>query len=189
MKFAKLVAAAALALGASLSIYADPIAGDIFFAGTGTLNSVASEATSVTFHPNVTIYEEISTGSYGGLAAATTATFTNFNFGVVGTVGALAVNPLWSFTDGGKSYSFSLLSLTLNEMSGSQRNLEGWGVASITGLEDTQGFWSMSTSGKNTSVSFSSYSSVPDSGTTAVLLSVGLVGMGLVSRRKRTRHV
>lgn len=188
MKVSQLVAAAVLALGTSLASFAGPISGEIYFAGVGTLDSTAATATSVTFSPNVTIYDEISTGDYSGLAAGTTATFANFNFGAAGTVGALAVNPLWSFIDGGKSYSFSLLSLTLNEISGSQRNLEGWGVASITGFDDTHGFWSMSTSGRTTNVSFSSYSSVPDGGATAVLLSLGLVGMGFVSRRNRTRR-
>lgn len=165
------------------------INGDIYFTGAGLLDGSPGSAEAIDFFPNVQIDEFISTGDYSGLNPATTATFTDFTFGSVGTVGALAVNPLWVFTDSntGLTYSFSLTHITLNAFTGTQRLLEGRGVASISGgaYEDTEGFWSMSTSGTNATVSFSAFTSVPDGGTTAALMGLGLVAAGMVARRRR----
>jgi hypothetical protein len=67
-------------------------------------------------------------------------------------------------------------------------NLGGTGTASITGFDDTPGIWRLTFSQAGDSIVFASVigvagPSLPDGGTTALLLGLGLVGMSLAVRR------
>jgi len=67
-------------------------------------------------------------------------------------------------------------------------NIGGTGLASITGFDDTTGNWTLSVVQLGNSVSLAGVldvntSSLPDGGTTALLLGLGLVGMSLAVRR------
>ncbi len=169
------VGAAFVALFAiSSAAQAAYINGSINFSGVATLDNVPATATSVTFTNPVTV--DLTSGDYAGLEVAPgTATFYNFAFGAVGTTGPNAVAPLWVVAGG---WNFNLTAITLNAMSGTQRNLEGIGFANGPGFSSTPGFWTLSTSGTASKVTFSSFTNaVPDGGTTVGLLGLALVGL------------
>ncbi len=183
MKKLKLILGFALAtLVAGQAAQAVFISGEVFFTGGATLDATPASATSISFANPIDLLEVISTGSYAGLTVPTTATFKDFTFGSVGTTGALSVDKLWTFTDG-VTFSFEVTTLTGNSFSNGQRTLTGHGIARIGGFDDTDGTWFLSTSGTGTSIAFSSSADVPDSGATAALLGLGLLGLAGAARR------
>jgi hypothetical protein len=93
------------------------------------------------------------------------------------------VNPLWTFSFGGSTYSFTLSSLAVITQTGDFLNLSGEGTLKATGLEDTKGYWQFTGQGPvgNFSVSSSS-GAIPLPGTLA-LLGLGLFGAAGATRR------
>ena len=173
-----------------------PIKGEIHFGGGAVLTGVdpsPAGATGITFDNPIEIEEGISIGDYGGLAAATTATFTDFTFGAVGTTGALSVSPFWTFSDAatGLTYEFRLTTVSENSIGGAgptiARVIGGAGVARISGpgssYEDTEGFWHLSTAGDSSTISFSSYAAGPDGGTGIALLGLAMLGLDIARRK------
>ncbi len=159
------------------------INGTINFAGVATLDASPPTATKFLSFSGESVL--LTTGSYIG--AGPGAAFTPFTFGAPGTVGVMGtggpgvglpapVSPLWTATGG---WSFTLTGITLNTQTGSQRDLEGSGMAyGPLGFSPTPGFWTLSTSGTASTLTFSSFSSsVPDAGTTVGLLGLALVGL------------
>lgn len=123
-----------------------------------------------------------------GIIGGTPATFTDFSFGELGTVGPLSVTPLWMVTYGDFDYSFALTAITSNALGSGQRTLAGVGEVSIVSnnqavkspYEVSIGSWEFSQSGDLT---FTAASNVPDSGASAVLLGLGLLGLAGTARR------
>lgn len=188
-----LVAALSLVAVAGSDALALPISGDIYFSGEGLLklggaDSTPALADGIDFANPVEIIEAASTGDYAGLPGGSTATFTDLTglnaFGVVGTTGPLSVAPLWTFTVGPTTYTFTLDSVTLNAVLGGTRVIEGLGTASMTGRDATNARFQLSTSGPG-AITFSSITNVPDGGTTAALLGLVLVGFEGLRRRFR----
>jgi len=193
--FKTLIVSSTLAVALLTSAaFAVPITGQITFNGVADFGGPAvvdtyANATSIAFPFAVDTEHLTATGSYAGILAATTATFSGFTFGAPGSTGAVAVSPLWTFTDAGttRTYSFNLTSITLNTVVGTQRNLEGQGMAFITGVspsyDQTPATWSLSSSGTDTRISFSSATqSVPEGGSAAAL--TGLAMLGLFASRR-----
>ena len=182
----KVCVAIAIGLVVSVGALAAPLNGDINFEGAGTFNGTGpTDATQITFGTVTT--KSGSTNDYSTVAAGTAVTFKTFTFGAAGTVGANAIDDLWSFTSGGESYTFDLIRLTVNSVGGAVRVIEGWGTAqsSKAGIDDQSAFFSLSTSGSETSITFSSVTEVPDSGTTTALLGLSLLGLAGAARRLR----
>jgi len=153
------------------------ISGQIQFLGAATLDAGPATSTNIAFtNPGIV---SVTQDNYAPIPTfgAAQVFFTNFTYGVPGTLGALSVNPLWTLGWGGNTYSFRLDDITVNQYTGTQRLLEGNGMASITGYTDTPGHWALSTSGQGTSISFSSATNVPDGGTSVVLLGMSLLGL------------
>jgi hypothetical protein len=160
------------------------ISGGISFSGGAVLDSVPGSASAITFtNPGsvVSVY-----GDYGLVAVqippfqpGAAVYFTNFAFGLPGTVGAIPVNPLWTLDSGGLTYAFRLDNIGVNQFDGSERLLAGDGMVSISGggYTDTPGRWSLRTSSTTTTITFSSSTEVPDGGTSAVLLGMSLLGL------------
>ena len=189
MKALKLIITLALAaLFTSQAAQAILIQGSIEFAGNNTLlnnvgpttGDINTDADYIDF--GLAVVTAV-TGSYSaipsGIIGGALATFTDFSMGELGVTGPLSVDPLWTVSYGGLTYSFALTKITGNKLgAGGQRTLSGSGVVSIAGsespYEDTFGTWKFSQSGEAT---FSSATSVPDSGASALLLSLGLVGL------------
>lgn len=179
----KSIAIAAIAIAATQFASAAKINGEIAFDGTVNLNGSTQTATAFTSFTNVKVATDTQTADYVGLDGLDTS-MTGFSFAPFSG----PVNTLWEVVDGLSTYSFVLEQLTgVSRFTiGSQNFLvvSGTGTASATGFEDAKGSWSLTTqsgSSKST-LSFSSATDVPDTGATALLLGLGLVGLASARR-------
>jgi hypothetical protein len=173
------------------------ISGTIEFFGLGNFEDIGGNtvspilSTQIDFvpagnAPGVTGTVSAGTGNYASIPApfVTNVSFTDFSYGAPGTTGALSVGNLWTLSSGGLDYSFDLSSITINQAVGTQRNLEGDGMAFIKSggldvFDPTPGHWTLSSSGR---LSFSSSTSVPDGGATVALFGLSLLGLTGVRR-------
>jgi hypothetical protein len=181
-------------LSLSLSVRAGPIGGGaISFSGTSTING-----TSFVTATEFTSFENVVVGAPSALSGAYTGTsgaaVTMSPFIWAPPTASTPVSPLWTFVSGGDTYSFDLGVLHEDYASPTGLLLSGLGTAHITGpgglLETATGNWDFSaqTLGLAT-FTFSSTTSiptqsVPDGGTTVVLLGASLLGLGLVGRKQ-----
>lgn len=188
-----IIAAAAVAVcGAGGVAQATTISGNITFAGGVELNtSSAGTATEVTAWTGADGTGDpiviSSDGSFSGITPGTDVTFTApwfFNSG--------AVADLWSV--GG--FTFNLTSSEIVFQGGSPAivGVDGTGVVTEDGVSQEMS-WSFSTSdpgaaGANGTLIFSFQAAsgtitptVPDGGTTAMLLGLGVLGLGLVKKQ------
>jgi len=176
-----LALSAALALGAAR---ATPITGTINFDGEAKVNTGdLLTATSFTSISGVSVVP-VESGNYVGTTGAP-VTFTPFSFT------ASAVTPLWAFTVGSTSYWFNAtgtIDVTQFSIKNAKfLNLSGSGMAYETGYCPTPGTWSItdtSTGGEMT-FAFGADTTVPDSGSTVLLIGLGLAGVavGMIARR------
>ena len=184
----KVCVAIAIGLMTSVGALAAPLNGDIDFSGSGTLNNTgAADATSITFGAGA-VTVAAGTGDYSGITVGTTATFNVLDFNTVGFTGNLPINNLWSVNYGGETFTFDLERITVNSaVSASVLVIEGWGTADSTDAsqDSWSAFFSLSTSGSGTSITFSSTTEVPDSGTTTALLGLSMLGLAGAARRLR----
>jgi hypothetical protein len=187
--------AIASALTANLA-KANLIYGDIAFTG-GTVTYPGTQKMS-----NATGFKAIvgatvqgtSTGSYSAVTAGTAVTFKPFSFT------AASVTPLWTFNFGGLTYSFDATSVTLVSQSKEFITLDGNGWADITkiggasdGYTATAGTWSfvVTAQGKSSATwaAATDIPQVPDTGATALLIGLGLSGVGLMAVAQRRKLV
>jgi hypothetical protein len=167
-----------------------PINGSITFAGGLTLgdssnvatNNIGS-ATQVLSWVNGTVQSR--SGAYSSIAvnsAVSLAAPWSFNYSGSPIVG------FWSV--GG--FSFDLTSSFLVSNDGTFISAKGFGTLNgPSGYDATAGTWTFTTQSPDAEgiFSFSASSSVPDGGTTAVLLGVALLGVAAVARRRGTSAV
>ena len=185
LKALKLIATIAIGAFAASSANAAVIQGDINIDGTGTLNGTGvNDATSLT---SITAaLGNGSTGDYAGIASGTAVTFKDLNWTTAGYTGALAIDDFWSFTSGGVTYTFDLATITTNQVLAGTLVIQGTGTAQATGYSDNPGgIFSLSSSSAGTSISFTTTTSVPDSGHTAALLGLGMLGLAGLAKRLR----
>jgi hypothetical protein len=157
-----------------------PITGSIGFSGDYTVaGGNLATATSIDITGDDATVTGTVDGTFAaeGVSAGDTATYNDFTFSPFAPV-----NDLWSI--GG--FSFDLNTLSIDFQSSSFLALSGSGLISYAGYADTAGLWTFTatTSGSNfTFASSSASDSVPEPGI-ALLLGIGLVGLGL----SRTVH-
>jgi hypothetical protein len=174
----KIAASLILAFAASAAALADPINGSINFAGGVNFDTTsANTATGVTGWVNPTVQD----------ASGDFATFVNPG-------DAVSFPSAWSFNSGAVAgfwsvggFTFDLISSTLVFQNYGIVAATGTGTVSHDGFDSYVGDWSFSSqnpAGKSGVFSFSGGSTVPDGGTTAALLGLGLVGMSYVARRR-----
>jgi hypothetical protein len=184
--FKVLLSAAALAFATATTAIADPINGVIAFSGFSTLNGTQT---------GVDAFSGVTVGySSGDFSSVTVGTGVTMGPTVAGDSSddwifnspAGYAGIFWSVGD----FRF-LLAYSSGGVVGSFVNASGWGYA--YDINDPQGTyaagtWGFSTQnpqiGENTFF-FSSSTTVPDSGTTALLLGAALLGLGVIARRKR----
>ena len=193
----KMIKNVGLALAAasmvSLSAHAIPISGEIDMSGTAVLDNVLlGSADSVTaFGPS--LVGGLPTGSFAGTVGAIVS-WMPFSWDPPST----PVVPLWSFSSGGRIYSFDLTSVTVSSQNNKFLNLLGAGVLKITGVgptyDDTVGSWSFTisnpTGGEHANFAFTFANSqtavAPDAGGTLILLGGAIMGlMGMVRKTVR----
>jgi VPDSG-CTERM motif len=187
-KLLKVAAVAVAVCGLGGIAQAVPIVGNITFAGGTTLNTssagTASEVLSFTGAGGTGLPVVVSAdGSFSGIAAGSKATFASdwfFNSGPVAS--------LWSV--GG--FTFDLTSSSIVYQGGYPAGVLVDGVGAITGngLTPEAMTWSFSVSdpaaGAGSSLIFSFQAadgSVPDGGTTAMLLGLGILGLGMIKKQ------
>ncbi len=160
------------------------ITGIIAFTGTTTLNGSVATATTFTSFSDVVVANFTQTGDYLGTDGSA-VTMSPFTFDPA--LAPSPVSPLWTFISGLTTYSFRLDTITevIRDMSGpiDKLTVSGRGLASATGFDDAIGDWTLTTQGGTSRISFSSAAAVPEGGTTAALLGLGLIGLVSLSRR------
>ena len=185
----KYLASAALAVGMVSAVQATPINGSIGFTGIysqngGTIGNLAS-ATSMTIintvaHP---IIVHVATGDLTGAGAPITYATP---IGVNGNAPSLIGLQLWSATKGLITYSLLVTGETQSFTSGTQVNLTGTGtLRDGNAADNTAGTWQIGfgVSGESFTWQSTSATSVPDGGTTAMLLGAALSGLALLRRK------
>ena len=113
-----------------------PITGSIIFAGPATASGPSGVGTTtISFTNPWTTVTGI--GSYSSVTSGTPTTLTAFSFVGTGTTAMLSapVMPEWTFTFGGNTYSFDLLSLSSGTTTSGSMAISGTGIAHITGFD------------------------------------------------------
>jgi hypothetical protein len=169
-----------------------PISGSISFSGTTTIDTTSFvTATMFKSFQSITVGAPAAlSGDYTGTSGAA-VTMTPFIW--VPPTASTPLNPLWTFVSGGNTYSFDLSVLHEDYASPTGLLLSGLGTAHITGPGlsklDTTGNWDLSAQTLNLATfTFSSTttipSSIPDGGSTVVLLGGSLIGLGFIGRKQ-----
>lgn len=178
-----IVAAAALAP----SLQANQITGSIGFGSLGVNLSGGSDLATASSFTLSNPFITTETGVYAGAPILTPITFNGFQFNPP----VSSVTPLWTFSVGAITYSFDATSVTdtfdstLNEW-----DIGGTGIAMVTGYTATAGTWNVNLSQSGASVVFDSSAatgpsapSVPEGGSTVMLLGSMFVGMAGIGRK------
>ena len=188
----KCVASVALAMGMSLTMQAASITGGISLAGgpIGVNSGDLATGTAVTSFGVVHV-SNVNGDFTPAVAGTLVTTTTGFTF-LPGLSPSPALN-VWSFAVGGNTYSFDL-GVINNVSQGVMANgthflnISGSGTLHITGFTDTPGSYIFTANSAAETFSFSSSNgaqppSVPDGGTTAILMGVALSGLALLRRK------
>ncbi|HEY1788557.1 MAG TPA: VPDSG-CTERM sorting domain-containing protein [Verrucomicrobiae bacterium] len=189
-----IVTGIAAAILAATAVQANTITGDIGFLG---FSSASTSGGVTTFSPDNPWVVLGGTDNYS-LTAGALATFNSISYTGTGSAAKLTapVDPLWSFSLFGTTYSFDLTSLLSAEVNANSVDLSGTGTALISGYSPTAATWSLEGSGANEEfeIDFSatgtgsgsgtgSGQNVPDGGTTAAMLGLALGACGLFARK------
>jgi hypothetical protein len=173
----KFLGTALLALAISGSASAGPLSGNIIFNGAAMLNSAnLTTATAVTSWVPAAVSV---TGTIAGIGATATITAPwNFNSG--------AVASFW--TSGAVTFDLTSSAVTFNN--GAFLAVAGTGILRAAGFDDTFGTFNFTTQEPNTGNSTFSFSAsgeanarVPEGGSTAAFLGLGLIALGALARR------
>ena len=201
--------AAALALGGIAK--ADPIVGGINFGSIPPFDqpgAALSQVTSDTY--DLSLLNAYITGTNGSTFASvpvpSSAASVDLSFATILLTGtnpnftsAALTSPtdnggdLWQFTSGGTLYTFvpTTFIVTVANQGGFAWLITGTGVFTATGYDDTPGTYSLDFSANGDSTGFASTQEVgvPDSGTTALLLGLGMLAMGAYAFRSKLSKV
>jgi hypothetical protein len=129
------------------------------------------------------IDEGIVTSAFGDFAAVTLGTFVDFNDFVFDPL--VPGTQLWTFTSGG-AYSFSMSTINVVSQTANSISLEGTGIASIDGFDDTGGDFTLTLNQSGEAFSFSSSASVVVPVPAAAwLFGSGVLGLVGIARHKK----
>ena len=177
----KFVTGTALALGMVATSQATLINGSVGFAGTYTQNGSAGNLTTATL---LTITSQTILSSQNDFSGATLGSF----------AGSYNVNPatppvttLFTLTKGTTTYTFTVTSETQTADSANTISLSGAGTVSDgNSADNTPGTWQINFGATDAAFTFQSTAgtaTVPDGGSTLMLIGAGLSGLGLLRRK------
>ncbi|TNG03677.1 MAG: VPLPA-CTERM sorting domain-containing protein [Gammaproteobacteria bacterium] len=129
------------------------------------------------------IDEGVVTNAFGDYAG-TLGSFVDFNDFVFNPL--IPNTQLWAFNSGLTSYSFSMSAINIVSQTSNTISLEGTGIASVTGLDDTSGEFSLTLNQNGQAFSFSSSASVVPVPAAVWLFGSGLLGLVGIARRKKS---
>jgi hypothetical protein len=175
----------------SIAADAQPISGTIDFTGGAVLNGSLETATTFTsyFGNGVsmpTVLGGSQTGDYQFVPAGTQVMIDPFSL----NPSSVPPIPLWSFSVNSTHYSFTATSILVVNQSANFLNVEGTGVASITGFADTPATWSFTDTGSGAGPSFNfggSIAVVPEPSITPLIMALPLLGFMLFDIRRKFR--
>ena len=193
-KFASLFGCSLLAFLSIGQLRAVPntiVTGEATFGGSATASGPSGMGTTtITFGSNWNFIT--GTGTYAGIMSQA-ATFTpSFSFTGDGNSVVLLSAPItnfWTFTVmGGNTYSFDLASLTNGHVEATAISFTGTGTLFATGLDATPATFSLNGTGPGDltfQLSFvtNTATGTPDTGSTLLLMSFGLIGLVACGRR------
>lgn len=160
-----------------------PIDGSLNMAGSVTLDDTdldsATQASSFGFS-----FVTSGSGDYSGTVGSSVSWNTPFSWSPPNT----PIDDLWSFVDAGVTYTFDLDTITIVSQDSTFLNLTGTGTLQATGFTDTSGVFSFSITDTDDDATFtfgfaSSNATIPDGGTTMLLLGSALIGIGALRRK------
>jgi hypothetical protein len=175
---------------------AQPISGTINFTGGAVLNGSLETATAFTsyFGNGVslpTVLGGSQTGDYQFVPTGTQVKIDPFSFEPFNPSSDPSI-PLWSFSVNATQYSFTATSILVVNQSPHFLNVEGAGIASITGFADTPATWSFTDTGSGAGPSFNfggSMAVVPEPSITPLVMALPLLGCTLLGIRRKPRVV
>ena len=166
----------------STSVAAIPIVGNIGFSGTWTPTGGVGIGDATGVQIDSAAVQGTPTGDYAaaGIVDGGAVTYMDFTFSPF--VGPIV--DLWKVVTGGGDFTFQLNSLSIDLQNNATLALSGTGVVSstIAGLDNSFGTWTWNGSGGGGSFTWSSQN-LPEPGVLG-LLGLGLVGIGLLRRRR-----
>jgi hypothetical protein len=174
------IAIASLAVG-NLAQANPNFDGSIAFASGGGLNT-STKVIKLNSPASVIAWNGDFTDA--GVSPIGAVTFTpSINYGSP----VLPIAPLWSFATSDFG-SFSFVATTLSWSSGVGGSIDlsgsGWFMDSGGDWATSAGTWGLEI-GSDGSISFAAQTAIPDSGSTILLVGLGIVGLGLYASRKR----
>jgi hypothetical protein len=184
----------ALFLGSVSTAHADTITGDIsIYSAVNPVGGDLGTATGVDFTGGAYILgDPAPTGTFEG-AEGTGVSLRDLDLTTGSpTASSIATSysslPLWTFTYGGFTYSFSLTSLTIVSQTSGSLTITGTGVftSSNPAIDSTTATWTFTASGGEAKLTISQSTpttSVPESGSTLALFAVGLLGIAVLGRK------
>jgi hypothetical protein len=159
------------------------ISGDISMGGTYTTDT-GNLNTANAFTSFSLVFVISVSGDYASVPMFTSVTQNAFGFDpFVGTV-----SPLWTFMSGVNTYSFDLVTLSIDQQGSNTLKLSGTGDLNITGFDTTTGSWEFNADQGGGTFSFSSSNAtvpaaVPEGGSAVALLSLALFAVEILRRK------
>jgi len=182
------------AIGAfALNAQATSIYGYTSFSGTlHTDGTSLADATTIDLFSDVVVSTHGGTFDYAAIPGNEAVSLSSpFTFGPFPA--SASISDFWVIDYAGTQYSYDVLSSQIDVQNANQLNLQGTGLASIDGFDDTDSIWFLSVTGAGDRTTFTLSTLVPPDyeapstipePSSMILLGIGLLGLAKLGRKK-----